>query len=323
MTELTIRDHFQPAMSRTDAVERFNAVAGFAREVLREGIDFGKIPGTDRPTLLKPGAEKLTTFFGLTVRFIVLEKIEDWSGDQHGGEPLFYYVYRCQLYRGDLLIAESDASCNSRESKYRWRSAERLCPECGKPTIIKGKAEYGGGFLCFGKKGGCGAKFSDHEPAILEQVVGRVFNPDIFDQVNTIQKMSQKRSLIAATLLAVNASEFFTQDMEDLPAIEVHSSPVTQAQGIASGSPVTQRSAPPPPAAPAARPTGPVNGPPWDDDGPGLFDEPAPARPIQVKECRNCKGEITWGKIEGRNVPFNVANGQKGSVHSCGMGGGR
>jgi hypothetical protein len=33
--------------------------------------------------------------------------------------------------------------------------------------------------------------------------------------VNTIQKMAQKRALIAATLLAVNGSEFFTQDIED------------------------------------------------------------------------------------------------------------
>ena len=48
------------------------------------------------------------------------------------------------------------------------------------------------------------------------QQTGRVFNPDIADQVNTIQKMSQKRSLVGAVLLAVNASEFFTQDVEDM-----------------------------------------------------------------------------------------------------------
>jgi hypothetical protein len=33
------------------------------------------------------------------------------------------------------------------------------CPKCGKDAIIKGKEEYGGGYLCFKKKGGCGAKF--------------------------------------------------------------------------------------------------------------------------------------------------------------------
>jgi hypothetical protein len=33
--------------------------------------------------------------------------------------------------------------------------------------------------------------------------------------VNTIQKMAQKRALVAATLIATSASEFFTQDVED------------------------------------------------------------------------------------------------------------
>ncbi|HMF56102.1 MAG TPA: hypothetical protein VK619_07060, partial [Pyrinomonadaceae bacterium] len=139
-------------------------------------------------------------------------------GEGYDNEPFFYYLYRCRLFRGDLLIAEADGSCNSRETKYRYREAQRICPECQKPAIIKGKEEYGGGHLCFKKKGGCGAKFSTGDPVIESQTVGRIFNPDIADQVNTIQKMSQKRSLIAACLLAVNASEFFTQDVEDMPA---------------------------------------------------------------------------------------------------------
>lgn len=42
-------------------------------------------------------------------------------------------------------------------------SDQKLCPKCQKPAIIKGKAEYGGGWLCFKKKGGCGAKFTDAE----------------------------------------------------------------------------------------------------------------------------------------------------------------
>jgi hypothetical protein len=38
--------------------------------------------------------------------------------------------------------------------------AENVCPNCGETkAVIKGKAEYGGGWLCFLKKGGCGAKW--------------------------------------------------------------------------------------------------------------------------------------------------------------------
>src|ERR1043165_479030 len=212
------RSRFMPALTIESAVERYEQVTEFVSRVLREDVDYGVIPGTEKRTLLKPGAEKLTTFFGLSTRFRLLERIEDWTGDEHGGEPFFYYLYRCQLLRGDLLIAEADASCNSRETKYRWREAQRTCPACGQAAIIKGREEYGGGWVCFRKRGGCGAKYADGDEAIEGQQTGRVFNPDICDQVNTIQKMAQKRSLVGAVLIAVNASEFFTQDVEDFPA---------------------------------------------------------------------------------------------------------
>src|SRR5215210_7397024 len=210
------RSQFMPAMSIELAVERYGAITEFVSRVLRKDVDYGLIPGTEKLTLLKPGAEKLTTFFGLSTRFQLIERIEDWTGEDHGDEPFFYYLYRCQLWRGDLLVAEADGSCNSRETKYRYREANRLCPSCSQPAIIKGREEYGGGFICFKKKGGCGAKYKDDDERILGQPTGRVFNPDIADQVNTIQKMGQKRSLVAAVLIAVNASEFFTQDVEDM-----------------------------------------------------------------------------------------------------------
>src|SRR5438270_6977750 len=201
------RSRFMPAMSIESAVERYQQVTEFVSRVLRNDVDYGVIPGTEKRTLLKPGAEKLTTFFGLSTRFHLLERIEDWTGEAHGGEPFFYYLYRCRLLRGDVLIAESDASCNSRETKYRWREAQRACPACGQAAIIKGREEYGAGWVCFRKRGGCGAKYTDGDQTIEGQQTGRVFNPDIADQVNTIQKMAQKRSLVAAVLIAVNASE--------------------------------------------------------------------------------------------------------------------
>ena len=227
------RSQFMPAMSIELAVERYNTITEFVSRVLRRDVDYGMIPGTDKLTLLKPGAEKLTTFFGLSTRFQLLERIEDWTGEDHGGEPFFYYLYRCQLSRGDLLVAEADGSCNSRETKYRYREAQRVCPECGQAAIIKGKEEYGGGWLCFRKKGGCGAKFPNGDAVIESQQTGRVPNAEIADQVNTIQKMGQKRSLIAATLLAVNASEFFTQDVEDFINT---TATVTQAPSISPSS---------------------------------------------------------------------------------------
>ena len=49
----------------------------------------------------------------------------------------------------------------------------------------------------------------------LDTALYRIPNPDVADVVNTIQKMAQKRALVAATLIATSASEFFTQDVED------------------------------------------------------------------------------------------------------------
>ena len=205
-----------PVMDIQSAIERRNAIVGFVQGIMEEDRDFGKIPGTSKPTLLKPGAEKLTTFFGLSPRFVVEEKTLDWTGEIHNDEPFFYFQYKCQLWRGDLLVGEGLGSCNSWEKKYRYRTADRMCPKCGETAIIKGKEEYGGGWLCFLKKGGCGEKWDDGASVIEDQKTGMVPNDNPPDLVNTIDKMSQKRALVAATLIAVNASEFFTQDIEDI-----------------------------------------------------------------------------------------------------------
>lgn len=230
MNNQLIVSDYMPIMNLDDAKRRYQAFKDFVESILSKGVDYGVIPGTDKPTLLKPGAEKLNTFFGLATHFEVTQKTEDWTGEAHGGEPFFYYWYRCTLTRGGQFVANAEGSCNSREKKYRWRSGERKCPQCGKPAIIKGRAEYGGGFICFAKKGGCGAKFADSDPAIVGQSTGRVPNEDIADQVNTLQKMAQKRALVAATLIGTNASEFFTQDVEDYIDADFTPAPEEQKQ---------------------------------------------------------------------------------------------
>jgi hypothetical protein len=225
-TALTIQrseqsGQFMPVMSIDLAIERRNVLVAFTQKLMVAKVDYGVIPGTgNKPTLLKPGAEKLCSVFGLVPRFTIVDKVEDWTGEAHKGEPFFYYLYRCSLYRNGTLMAETDASCNSWETKYRYRSAERVCPKCNKAAIIKGKADFGGGWLCFTKKDGCGAKFRAGDPAIEGQNTGKVPNADIAELVNTLQKMSQKRALIGSTLIAVNASEFYTQDIEDMTTIE-------------------------------------------------------------------------------------------------------
>ncbi len=227
-----VAEDFLPLLSVEQAIERKKQINKYVQGVMTEGEDYGKIPGgQQKPVLLKPGAEKLSSIFGLAPRYVVESEVEDWMGANHGGEPFFSYRYRCQLYRADRFMGEAIGSCNSWETKYRWRNATRKCPECGVEAIIAGKAEYGGGWLCFKKKNGCGAKFAFNDERIQGQEVGKVPNPDVADQVNTFQKMAQKRALVAAVLVVTNCSDAFTQDLleEDDP-IDTGGHPVgTQA----------------------------------------------------------------------------------------------
>ena len=189
-----------------------NIVTKLRETVFQADKDYGIIPGTSNPTLLQPGMEKLLRALRLRAEFIEASIIEDFE------KPLFHYKYECRLTQIDTnqVISTAKGSCNSMESKYRWRKAERVCPTCEKPAIIKGKAEYGGGWLCWKKRDGCGAKFSENDEQITSQPEGRVANPDIFDQVNTIDKMAQKRALASAIKSAANVSEWFTVDLEDI-----------------------------------------------------------------------------------------------------------
>jgi hypothetical protein len=151
-------------------------------------------------------------------------------------------------------MAEGIGSCNSMEGRYRWRDAKRSCPSCGSAAIIKGKAEYGGGWVCFKKQGGCGKNFQDGDQSIESQPLGKIENDDPYTLANTILKMAQKRAHVAATLNATGASRIFTQDVEDMGDLAPSapsSQPRQEASPPAPERKQPQRQAPPqePPSA--------------------------------------------------------------------------
>ncbi len=177
------------------------------QKAMKKDEHYGVIPGTPKPTLLKAGAEKLCLMFRLDPEYEITERQD--------GEHLTI-LSRCTLYHINtgMRMGSGMGSCSTRESKYAYRKSERVCPKCGKDTLIKSK--YGGGWVCWAKKGGCDAKFKDGDAAIEGQNTERIANPDIADQYNTILKMANKRSLVAGVLNVTAASDIFTQDMEDL-----------------------------------------------------------------------------------------------------------
>jgi len=82
------------------------------QKTLHQGHDFGIIPGTDKPTLLKPGAEKILMMMGLRSEFEIVDSTRDFE------KGFFQYQVRCRLLKGNALITEGLGSCNTRERKY-------------------------------------------------------------------------------------------------------------------------------------------------------------------------------------------------------------
>ncbi|MFW7344422.1 hypothetical protein V0R37_23160, partial [Pollutimonas sp. H1-120] len=49
------------------------------RNIMQKGTDYDTLPGTNKPTLLKPGAEMLRMAFNLSYRAEIETAIEDWD----------------------------------------------------------------------------------------------------------------------------------------------------------------------------------------------------------------------------------------------------
>ena len=206
-----------PVVGIEEAKSKFEMVRKYTADCLKKGVDYGSFQGVAKPSLLKPGAEKICSLFGLTAKFNQVDKVLNWTGEGNpDNEPFFYFEYKCELYRGGEFVGSCDGSCNSWEKKYRYRKGELTCPNCGKPLR---KSKNNDGFYCWTKTGGCGAQFQSNDPRITSQKVGDVKNFDTAEQVNTFQKMAQKRAYIGATLIACNLSEYYTQDIEDMEDI--------------------------------------------------------------------------------------------------------
>jgi len=82
------------------------------QNTLHQNHDYGIIPGTDKPTLLKPGAEKILMMMGLRSEFEIVDSTRDFE------KGFFQYQVRCKLLKGDTVITEGLGACNTREKKY-------------------------------------------------------------------------------------------------------------------------------------------------------------------------------------------------------------
>lgn len=99
----------QQVQATMNKISQFQQVI---QKTLHQGHDFGIIPGTDKPTLLKPGAEKILMMMGLRSEFEIVDSTRDFE------KGFFQYQVRCRLLKGDMVITEGLGACNTREKKY-------------------------------------------------------------------------------------------------------------------------------------------------------------------------------------------------------------
>lgn len=224
----------------------YNDFVSFTSSILKQDLDYGVVPGTgSKPSLYKPGAEKLRFVYGLGIEFECIDKVVDID------RPFVDYSYKCTVKtKTGQVIAQCEGSCNSMEPKYGyvWKSEHEIPASIDKSTLQSKttgkkitefdfsirKAETTGQYgkpqeywdkwkkaIETGKarKTQKKTKAGDSKDAWeLDDTVTlyRVPNPDVMGLKNTIMKMAQKRAFVGAVLLATGASEFFTQDIEDL-----------------------------------------------------------------------------------------------------------
>ena len=98
-------------ISVEEAEERLKQLNKFIESQMINKIDYGMIPGINKPTLFKSGAEKLENIYGLYHEFECLDKKEDWE------KGFFFYRYKCKVFRrkDEIKVSEGIGSCNNKE----------------------------------------------------------------------------------------------------------------------------------------------------------------------------------------------------------------
>jgi len=189
-TALAVIDRGVSAMlSISELKQRRDTIIDIMANVLEEGKDYGRIPGTDKPTLYKPGAEQLMLTF-------MLASLDPTIDDLSTSDEIRYRLHVSIENASGRVVAVGVGEASSNEEKYRWRKP--VCDEewAEVPEHLRREKWF---------------KSRDSRP----NWKGKQIRTSPADVANTILKMAHKRAFIHGTLLATGASSVFNQDLED------------------------------------------------------------------------------------------------------------
>ena len=176
-------------MSASDIIDHVKSVQEVMRAIMKDGVHYGTVPGTDKPTLLKPGAEALCVAFRIADKY----EVEDLSGPD-----VVRYRVTCigEHQLSGIVLGSGLGECSSNEEKYKWRKA--VCPhEFAESQEGRKRTKYA--------KGKGGSIYT------VDQI-----RTEPSDVANTVLKMAIKRAKTAMVLNVTGASDMFSQDLEDL-----------------------------------------------------------------------------------------------------------
>ncbi len=200
-------------MAVADIISHVAMVQEVLRAVMKPDVHYGVIPGTDKPTLYKQGAEVLCMAFRVADSY----QVEDLSTP----DVVRYRVTCVGSHQvNGLVLGEGMGEASSAEAKYKWRKAFDDEYEATPPNMRR---------VTFGKYKN---KQVRTEPA---------------DLANTILKMANKRAKIAMTINVTACGDMFGQDLEDMDeALRDHLTRHGAEAGVGAPPPPP----PPPPAWP-------------------------------------------------------------------------
>lgn len=169
-------------MAVADIISHVALVQEVMRAVMKPEVHYGIIPGTDKPTLYKQGAEVLCMAFRVADSY----QVEDLST----AEVVRYRVTCVGTHQTNgIVLGTGMGEASSGEEKYKWRKAWDDEYNATPPNMRREKT---GKYV---------TKQVRTEPA---------------DLANTILKMANKRAKIAMTINVTACGDMFGQDLEDM-----------------------------------------------------------------------------------------------------------
>jgi hypothetical protein len=181
------------ALKLNEMKAKIALVNQFFRDIMEKDTDYGIIPGTPKPSLYQPGADKLCSLYNLAKMIVCKDENKNFENGHYD------VTVRVQLvHRGsNIVVGELEGSCSTMESKYRYRWVYEN-------KIPRGLDKDSLHFEEFsGKNGSTYIKY-------------RIENEDLFSQWNTVLKMAIKRAYVGCTLSSTGLSGLFTQGEEEL-----------------------------------------------------------------------------------------------------------